>query len=161
MGVDIYAYSKIRPTKLDGDDDYFIAYVHPDFPDRAVGIIDGTMYTFEISFEIYSGNSRGFCRWRNALAKLAGYARTPDTERPEYESYATTAWNATSGPFWELINFADNEGVISGTVITKLANDFAEYQAKADAVGGWIADYYALFRQGFELATDEGAISFH
>ena len=60
----------------------------------------------------------------NELATLAGYAGADD------------AWERTDGPFWELINFSDCEGVIGPKTSAKLAGDFAAFQEKADAHHG-------------------------
>jgi hypothetical protein len=73
----------------------------------------------------------------------------------------------TPGPFWELIQFADNEGYIGPTVAAKLATDFANWAdrakefAKDPEVGEWWLVSYNKWRQAFELAADGGVVDFH
>lgn len=79
----------------------------------------------------------------------------------QYESHAAGAWSAEAGPFWELINFSDCEGIIGPVVSAKLARDFQEYQEKANSQ---LTDYdlerYNSWRQAFELAAENGVVRF-
>ena len=61
-----------------------------------------------------------------------------------------------------MINFSDCEGVIGPKTSAKLAKDFAEFQAQADAhPDDWFRDLYTTWRRAFELASDDGAVGFH
>jgi hypothetical protein len=60
----------------------------------------------------------------------------------------------------ELINFADNEGIIGTTACAKLAKDFAEHAAKAGR-NGWCAKLYRDWQTAFEMAADGGCVDFH
>jgi len=177
MGLDITAHRKL--TKLDtvfGSDgepidpvtreplEYaFKAYLNPDFPGRADEIIDRAIYTSEDSMGLHAGSYSGYNHWREQLAELAGYI-PEDYEQfgRARKSYCMPCWNGAEGPFAELINFSDCEGVIGCSVSAKLAKDFADFQHKADAhEDERFRMKYAEWRCAFEMAADQGAVEFH
>lgn len=179
MGLDITAYSKVKKIechfdaegdpidKVTGDylDYDFRAYANPDFPGRNGSIEHNAIYEADDCFGFRAGGYGGYNGWREELAKLAAYPAKP------HDRYGTGniqhrhdegAWQATAGPFWELINFSDCEGVIGPETSKKLAQDFADHQSKADAhQDEWFRDRYADWRKAFEMASDDGAVSFH
>jgi len=180
MGLDITAYRKL--TKLDavfdadGDPinpetrealDYDLkVYANFDFPGREDGLEDRAVYSAEDSMGFRAGSYGGYNAWREELAKLAGYPLT------DYTIYGRTerrhdagAWAASAGPFWELINFSDCEGIIGPVVSEKLAKDFAEFDERAKAHAAsrndWFYPLYQTWRQAFDMAADGGAVDFH
>lgn len=162
MGLSVSAYKKISKVDVTNDDGerlgYLRAWVNPDFPGRADEIEHRAWYAYEDSCKGISRSYGGYGDWRNQLAELAGWPTKPGAKR----SHAESAWEAESGPFWELINFADNEGVIGAAVSAKLAKDFAAYQEKADAhPDQFFRAGYADMRRAFELAADGGCVDFH
>lgn len=163
MGLDIYAASKIQRRPGDYDGEGFYVGSQPDeFAAQADGLEPGS-YDYERALDFRAGSYSGYNTWRNQLAELAGYpaVRHESSYKPSEELYAAGAWKAKGGPFWELINFSDCEGVIGATTSTKLAKDFAEFQAKADAhPSDWFRACYADWRKAFELASQEGAVVF-
>jgi len=131
-------------------------YPNPDFPAQAEGIEDG-YYGYENSMDFRAGSYSGYNQWRDELARMAGYAPVASDHSP----YAAGAWQKKSGPFWELINFADNEGCIGPKTSAKLAKDFAEFQHAADLnPDEWFRQKYAYWRKAFELASNDGAVDF-
>lgn len=175
MGLNITAYRNIKeigcvfdedgepidPTTGEEIDYDFRAYVNSDFPGRADDVRGGAVYSSQdsTSFRMSYG---GYSHWRNELARVAGF---PETELGRLGSVAKRhdagAWAATEGPFWELILFSDCEGVIGSAVAGKLANDFAQYQEQADKEDEHFRNWYAAWREAFEMAAEGGAVSFH
>lgn len=150
MGLDIRycrKATKIVTVPPDEDNDEGVrAYVNSDFRDHADGMEDGR---YEVEFEghFHAGSYGGYNRWRNALC-LAVKGMTAD----EF-------WKSGSppGPFTELINFSDCEGVIGPKTCAKLADDFACY------VGDPVPDDYGRwdnFKTAFETAADGGFVMF-
>lgn len=178
MGLDVSAYRKIskvdcvfdaggepldRETGEPLDGDFTKADVNYDYPARADQIENKAVYTYEDSKAFWSGGYGRYNKWRDELAKMAGW---PQGKYEQYgqswDSHAASAWQATEGPFWELINFSDCDGVIGPVTSSKLAKDFAEYQAKAEALqdAGFL-ERYNEWRQCFEMAADAGMVRFH
>lgn len=177
MGLDITAYRKL--TKLDavfdGDGepidpttreplDYSLRpYVNHDFPGREGSIESGAVYSAEDSAGLHAGSYGGYSRWREQLAQLAGWpAGEYEQYGRTYQSHCVPCWNGKVGPFSELINFSDCEGVIGAEVSAKLAKDFEAFQEIADAhEDEHFRTKYAEWRSAFEMAADGGAVEFH
>lgn len=172
MGLDITAYKGlVLANGNDGFDEvgelkdgFESFYVNEDFPGRADDIKSRHAYTATDSFGFRAGSYGGYNLWREQLAQLAGWVPIQHTPRwgEPYESYAAAAWAASEGPFWELINFSDCEGTIGSAVSKKLAEDFAKYQSKADKhYDDWFKQRYNHWRKAFEMASENGCVSFH
>lgn len=173
MGLDITWHSRL--TKAEGNeafdehgevrdsDGWFILYVNPDFPGRADEIESWCAYRCEAYGHFSCGPYSRYNRWRDELAKLAGWPLGKyEQYGRDFDSYAASAWDATDGPFWELITFSDCEGVIGASVSAKLAKDFDDHQAKADEhPDEYFRQQYAEWRNAFEKATDRGCVRFH
>lgn len=179
MGLDITAYKGLNkidclfnaegepvdPTtrKAIHYDNYVQPRHNSDFPGRADDIEDQAVYAFADMDGFRAGGYGGYNRWRDQLAKLAGY---PEGEYELYgkkwPSHCVEVWNGAYGPFAELILFSDCEGTIGTAVSKKLAADFAEFQAAADAhPDSYFREKYAEWRKAFDLASDNGCVVFH
>jgi hypothetical protein len=168
MGLDVTYYTQVKFEKPNDSDDYDgyedgfeRVYHNTDFPGRCDDVPQG-WYSSADSESVYRRAYSAYNRWRDELAKVAGW---PEGSYEQYgtkwPSHAASAWAATEGPFWELIHFTDCDGTIGTLVSQKLAKDFADFQSKADAVGGDFAEIYAKFRKAFEAASDGGFVKFH
>ena len=163
MGLDITAYrslSTVENPDLDGDgcpvaDDQWkcrgTQYSERNWPGRTRGLEADAVYRFADSLGFRAGSYVGYNQWRNQLARLAGYESAVD------------CWNNhPDGPFRELIEFSDCEGVIGPVVAAKLSEDFAAFRTKAEeSADAWFVGQYRLWQQAFEMAADNGAVDFH
>lgn len=178
MGLDISAYSGIKKLDATINDDgeaidnktlealpwdgsWFTPWVNPDFPGRADEIESGAVY----SYEDCTGHGIGYGGhywWRDQLAKVASYPLTEQTQygKTQYCHFAG-ALAARGGPFYELINFSDCDGVIGTVVCKKLAADFAAFAEKAELEGGSFYENYQYWREALDMASNNGCIRFH
>jgi hypothetical protein len=173
MGLDITWHRKLTKAagneafdergELRYDDDWHQFYINGDFPGRADEIEHRAAYRSEESDGFQAGSYGGYNAWRNQLAELAGYPKGQyEQHGSRWDSHCVACWNGAAGPFAELINFSDCDGVIGAAVSAKLAADFAEHQAKADAhPDARFREKYALWRHAFEKAADGGCVDFH
>ena len=176
MGLDISAYEKLvfltdgsgfdEEGEVDYDNDFMLLYLNPDFPEQASDLPkDLPCKSVGGALSFRAGSYGGYNAWRSQLAEFAGYPLGPDsssTGRPMIPSFAAGAWSAPAGPFWELIKFSDCEGTIGPAICKKLATDFAIYQEVIDDnADDYFKELYAQWRSAFELASKEGAVSFH
>jgi hypothetical protein len=172
MGLDISVYRKLTPASgdVEMEDGYPVDYdtywlpgpsmkwSEKTFPGRGKGIDPSTVYTFSEKSGFPAGSYGGYNHWRNLLAEMAGYGS------------AEEAWDNQdkSAPFMELIDFADNEGVIGPIVSAKLAKDFSEFESKAEKFSASLDQYeskkfihgYRVWKAAFEMASDGGAVEF-
>ena len=97
------------------------------------------------------------------MAKLAGYQPSLSVRNSGLElRYDEAAWKLDHGPFWELINFSDAEGVIGPEACKKVHQDFVRYEglaAQLPDVG--FHDSYADWTKAFAMCANNGAIVFH
>jgi hypothetical protein len=162
MGLDITAYSQLKDTgrPFDWDVDEGNAYIpgnHPDFAARCVEFTPGNAFEYKVSYRAHIGLYIAYGHWREKLAKLAGYSPVVGRPRP----YSEGAWTSTEGPFWELIDFTDCDGVLGTAVCQKLAEDFANYETSARRLGDEDFLYtYLQFKAAVEFASDGGAVVF-
>lgn len=133
------------------------------FPQRFRGLESGKVYQFKSSFDFRAGSYSGYNIWRNELAKLAGYQPSVTFRNKEVElRYDETVWNLNHGPFWELIDFSDAEGVIGPDVCRKVYQDFVQYRDQAAQVpDAYFSESYGHWMKAFEMCADNGAIVFH
>lgn len=178
MGLDITAYKGLKkldvlfdkhgepvdPATRESIGDFLKIYENPDFPGRIDDLEDRAVYAYEEADEAFCSSYGGYNRWRNNLAKLAGYPLTDYQQHGQtYQSHAAACWAGATGPFSELINFADNEGVIGPVTCAKLLQDFIAFEDKAKAVTADEFFYrtYQQMRRGLELAAQGGCLDFH
>lgn len=179
MGLDITAYEKLMKIPdvkyIDGEvynkeletvdyGDYdFVAHINSEFPGRADDVEDRGVYSAEESFGFRAGSYGGYNMWRNRLAKLAGYPEgTYERYGKDWPSYCVSCWNGAQGPFAELINFSDCEGVIGAAVSKKLAEDFAAFEEAAKATQDeQFFKLYQDWKKAFTIAANGGAVAFH
>lgn len=168
MGLDITAYSHLAPAPDAAMEDgqpiewlkYFavsqqeIDWTEKNWPGRTCGIQPG-VYSFAESYRFPAGPYSRHSAFRRALAK---FASLPPVEE-------IWAQSEPRGPFVELINFADNEGIIGAEIAAKLANDFRNHFGRTLTYQGpdreWFVTLYRNWMRAFELAADSGAVDFH
>lgn len=180
MGVDISAYKNLTriDCKLDSnndpadekileaveDGDYIQPYKNPDFPGRADEIQDQNVYSYEDSANFFSASYGYYGKLRDTLAEIAGYAleEYKDSFGGVSPSHCMECWRGGTGPFSELINFSDCEGIIGRKVSKKLLNDFNDFQEKAEKLNnGHFMAFYNGMKSAFEMASDDGIVDFH
>jgi len=165
MGLDITAYGKLIPIPGERVGDWIAEArdvviltqkinTSSVFPGRTEGLEPPGTYWWRAARKFKAGSYTGYREWRHSLSLLAGYKSLED------------CWeNHTSGPFWELINFTDSDGVIGPVVSRKLLADFLEYRPKLDACEHpdkeWFAELYDEWQRAFEVGSDSGAVVFH
>ncbi|HLL74857.1 MAG TPA: hypothetical protein VK421_06295 [Pyrinomonadaceae bacterium] len=144
--------ARLEQEYEDGENGVIKIWISRDFPRAADKLADGAFYRSEgKDFRFRAGAYSSYNRWRESLARMIGET-------------ARRFWNdPRPGPFVELINFSDCEGVIGPETSAKLARDFQEYAERAERFRGeadWLTTYQN-FRKAFELAAGGGCVRFH
>lgn len=168
MGLDITAYRGLtaitnpqvyedgspRNNSSQWIDQQVIDWTEDNWPGRSEGLSVG-YYVWDDTFGFCAGSYSGYNHWRQQLARYAGY------ESAEH------VWHTKpTGPFVELIDFADNEGFIGPIVSKKLARDFSDHKsaivkkALSDRDEYFIQQYLA-WEKCFEVAAEGGCVEFH
>src|SRR6266446_8290457 len=164
MGLDITAVNQavfdhafdLEKCYNDNWNEIIAVWVNPDFSGRNDDLRDGC-YRFTKRFDFRAGSYGGYNSWREELARMA------------LNTTLKKIWadiDAFRGkPFFELINFADNEGVIGPITSAKLFRDFTNLSSKAQLVSGYgpfsVYEPYLKWTKAFDLAKDTGFVIFH
>lgn len=162
MGLDITAYEKLTTgdrTQEDLKREYekgwtpecrvASLYINDDFPGRADPLTTGYYLSEGEVLKFLAGSYSGYSHWRSTLAQMIG--------RTDEDVYRNP-----TGPFAELINFSDCEGVIGPAVSAKIAQDFDDHRDLASAIDyDDFARLYELWSEAFHLAAKGGAVDFH
>lgn len=157
MGLDIVVYKKLKRVEnpeFDEDGDLVdysnqwhagptMEWSESCFPGRADGIDPEAVYTWDDDYYFRAGSYSGYNMWRELLSELSD-----------------------GSDFIELINFADNEGVIGPVISKKLYNDFqtnyfkaVQYSKEIEDGEYWISKYKEWMK-AFEFASEDGAVIF-
>lgn len=169
MGLVVRAFSGIRLVEsslIDDDDEptsdieCVRARFNPHFPERASDLTENGVYAFENSDGIIIGSCGYYGDWRRQLETLSGVTRrvTPP-----------------GGPFWELINFSDNQGCIGPSACARLYQDFKNHEEAAEVLSTaldadcttigygrrWFLRTYQQLASMFLVASDRGLVEFY
>lgn len=169
-GLDITAYENLAAVSAPKIDKHgeplgknLVMLAPAEFPERFAGLTPGKVYRYQSSFEFRAGSYSGYGYWRNELAKLAGYGRTlyKSFDGKAVLRYDATVWDVKKGPFWELIDFSDAEGVIGWIVCKRVYKDFLQYEAAAAKhPDEYFRSSYKDWMTAFSMCSRGGAIVF-
>lgn len=157
MGLDIRAYKGLKKVENPKFDEYgelenwedqwlpgaSMKWSESVWPGKGKPVDADTVYEYEDCFEFRAGGYFGYNRWRDDLDKFKGDIA-----------------------FQELIDFADNEGVIGSEVSAKLRDDFVKYHneamgfAKRKGVYVYFFEMYCKWEKAFSMAAENGAVQF-
>lgn len=172
MGLDITAYSKLKPVGKHAKD--------PALNEGEPGGVDDWCYydnhVQAMAYDEFPQSFRGIPvlgQYKNFLVGGC-FATTPETKTYGFRAGSYGGYNAwrenlqqqfnpsrdPEGPFYELIWFADNEGDIGPEAAKDLLADFEAHRAYYEPYYEG-HDPYDDWMKACELAADEGLIDFH
>lgn len=157
MGLDIRAFKRLKEVKNPKFDEYVelidyenqwqpgagMEWSESVWPGKGKPIAPKSVYEWEDCYCFRAGSYSGYNWWRDCLNEFSGNVA-----------------------FQELIDFADNEGVIGSELSKKLYEDFHIYHDKAKEYsekisnGSWWFEKYCEWERAFEMAKDDGAVEF-
>ncbi|WP_336682826.1 hypothetical protein [Enterococcus casseliflavus] len=153
MGLDITAYKNLKRVNNPERDEYgdlvewkslvdinkeLLDYTELHFEGRTQGLEAG-VYSYESEYDFRAGSYGNYNRFRDRLEQIA-----------------------SNSQLHELIVFSDCEGFIGSVVSKKLAKDFLDLEQIAKENLDRI-DFgtYLNFKEAFELASENGCVSFY
>lgn len=156
MGVLIRAYRQLTPRDAylqDGVDPHdpvtkeyidncVVAFVNPQCPLRSDRIPHGSVWNYTEQMHVISTTYIHYKEWRDQLAQMVGHV------------------SGQLGPFHELLDFGDSDGVIGWQTSAKLSRDFANHQQLASRQEPMFYFIYCNFHRGFDVASDNGLVKF-
>jgi hypothetical protein len=171
MGLDITVYQHAELLEgnheaidacwdLEGDDPKYHEhlYLADGFEDSQKGLRPLVRPYGEV-FGFRAGSYSGYNEWRGVLCQaILGVSDQELWDDPlKYQDQ----------PFYELINFSDCEGAIGSVAARKLYGDFVDNENKfISYVGGlddgeYLITKYQDWKHAFDLAREDGVVTFH
>lgn len=151
MGLEVKVFQNIAKLPKDAEDYDFIASNYKVFKERCQNLEWDAKYKAETKKRMISYPCSSHNDFRRELAVLIGKERkfweSPDIPKDV--------------PFYELFDFADNEGTIDWESSQNLYNDFVEHkQLATEKLPVYYLEYYGRWLEIFELGKDAGVVVF-
>ncbi len=119
MGVQIKTYQNIKECSQDSDYDFQAYVIAPELGDRIKNLKNRAFYNGDVQEVQLSFPSSTLNNFRRKLCKMLDM---PDPFQNEI---------ALDQPFYELMEFADNEGVMDWDSASELYKDFVQHEVTA------------------------------
>ena len=156
MGLDVRTYGNIKLAENEEDADFIAYVIHEDWKHKIKNLEEGKAYTGDI---VYRGVSYAYSshnRFREKLIKLINREDLLDSE-------GKIKWAELPSeiPFYDLINFADNEGCLDWEVSSTIYNDFEKFNEKAKSeMNEYDYSKYKTWLETFKVAKNDGVVVF-
>lgn len=185
MGLDVTAYSEatLLPEHEFRPDECFEAghvraFAYAQFHQSMRGLEwDKSLSDYQGNADVFIGGREYLCGGKSEWLSIGYGGHRVFRKRLASDLLGVTAeaiWTDPDKfrwlPFFELIEFADNEGTIGPEAASDLAIDFRDFADRADAEWskpdstGWAERLHSLYiqwRQLFDLAAGGGLVNFH
>jgi hypothetical protein len=167
MGLDISVYVNAEVAEdqpadweeaYDREENLVLAYCFDGMEQSLAGLERDVWYTADYDHGFRAGSYGGYNQFRRTLCELA-LGVTTDQVWDNPEEYADS-------PFFELINFADNEGTIGPVAALNLYVDFQAQQERifeqCDDDSEYFQQLYNTWKEACKTAgQNDGIIAFH
>lgn len=170
MGLDISVFTNAVPVPFQHEygeqcweAEHHRAFCYDGFEHSLRGLEKDRCYTADYAFGFRAGSYSGYGEWRDLLCQCV----YEDKKGQELWDLAKLdPEKAKDVPFYELINFADNEGTIGSEAASDLYHDFQDHlvivRAKMERLDPWYAQSYDTWLKATMVAGNQhGMIIFH
>ena len=156
MGLDVHVFKNITKSN-DEDACGFVAFVVSERWNHKIRNLDlNARYTGDVADESISCAYGYHSRFRESLIKLIG---RDDLLKED----GTINWAILPCgiPFYDFIDFADNEGCLDWETSKHIYNDFKNFESKAkDFYNDFQFDFYQKWLNIFKTAQNKGVVVF-
>jgi hypothetical protein len=150
MGLDVKVFQDITKLNDDAEDYDFTASNIKTFKDRCKNLDWLAKYKADVTKRVISYPCSVHNDFRRELATLIGKERDFWLDDVDAET-----------PFYELFEFADNEGCMDWECAGNLYDDFVQYQKNAtEKLPPTYVSIYDKWLGTFQLAKDRGVVIF-
>lgn len=165
MGLDVSVYQNYKLLDINEEDenyDYdFQAFVlEEEWENRIKHLEKGKFYEGDQVAHLISYPYSSHNRFREELIRLVGKSHLLQADgRIDWDKL----YEESDTPFYELVYFADNEGVLDWETSEKLYNDFKQHEFLANQVfknEEHNLRRYNNWMETFELGKDKGVVVF-
>jgi hypothetical protein len=157
MGLDVITYGNIKLAKNEEDADFVAYVINEKWKHKVKNLQYGKAYNGDVIFKGVSYSYSTHSRFREGLVRLIGREDLLD-------SGGKIKWNKLPAeiPFYDLINFADDEGCLDWEVSSTILSDFEEYNEKAKLeMNPFDYSKYETWLETFKYAKNNGVVVFY
>lgn len=154
MGLDAKAYINIKLSEKEDDYEFTAYVIDKSWEHKIKHLEKGKSYTGEKVYHLSTAYSR-YNRFREALVILVGKTDLVDSNGIKWHILPTDM------PFYELVDFADNEGCLDWETCSTIHADFVRYSDQAKI--GLSEHFYSMyldFMALFDSAKQNGVVVF-
>lgn len=156
MGLDVRTYGNIKLAENEEYADFIAFVIDEDWNHKIKNLQIGKGYTGDVTYRGVSYPYSAHSRFRERLIELIG-------RKDLLNEQGNIIWDELSydTPFYDFINFADNEGCLDWEVSNTIYSDFEKYNEEAK-LGMNEYDYskYKTWLETFNTAKDNGVVVF-
>lgn len=149
-------YGNVKLAENEEEADFTAFVIDEDWKYKIKNLQDGKAYTGDLIFRGISYPYSSHSRFREKLIKLIGRDDLLDNKKE-------IKWNELTPeiPFYDLIDFADNEGCLDWEISAKIYSDFEKFNDKAKSEMN-VYDYseYETWLETFKAAKNYGVVVF-
>lgn len=155
-GLRCKVYNNIEITE-DEDNSNFVAFViDKDWNHKIKNLQNRKSYTGDVAYRGVSYAYSSHSRFRENLIRLIDRPDLLDDEGKIHWSFLPS-----DIPFYDLIDFADNEGCLDWEVSAKIYSDFEKYNDKAKSeMHEYDYNIYETWMETFNSAKENGVVVF-
>lgn len=156
MGLDVRTYGNIKLAENEKDADFTAYVINEDWKHKIKNLQDGKGYIGDVVFRGVSYPYSAHNRFREKLIKLIDRQDLLDIE-------GKIKWAELPSeiPFYDLINFADNEGCLDWEVSNTIYSDFVKYNEKAKLeMNEYDYSNYKTWLETLKFAKNAGVVVF-
>ena len=144
-----------------------VAFVSDDFYYHSNGVKNNSVFKYDNTFHYELESSEYYGAWRNTLSKILQY-NPSKSKKYKKIAYTLGAFDYDSGPFLNLICFADRDGLINSEYCKEIYADFVKYTKYVNDMpeDHFIMDketfltIFSQLKKCFELGANNGLVQF-
>ena len=156
MGLDIRVYKDIKLTENREEADFVAYVIDSSWRHKIKNLQENKSYVGRLAHRGISYPYSAHSRFRESLVKLVDRMDLLD-------SRGQIRWDKLTPevPFYDLINFADNEGCLDWEISASIYRDFEKFNEKAKSEMDEL-DYkrYKIWLETFKESKDNGVVVF-
>lgn len=156
MGLDVRVYKNVKITDNEEYHDFFACVIDDKWKHKIKNLQENKRYTGNRAFVGISYNYSYHSRFREVLIRLIERADLLDAQ-------GKIDWNNLDSkiPFYDFIDFADNEGCLDWEISAIIFSDFEKYNEKAkQELNEYDYSNYEKWLETFKIAKDNGVVVF-
>lgn len=156
MGLDVRVFGNIKLAENENDADFTASVAHEEWKHKIKNLQYRKEYSGDVVFTGVSYSYSAHNRFRELLIRLIDRDDLLDNK-------GEIRWRELTSeiPFYDFIDFADNEGCLDWEISSIIYNDFEKFKDKAKLImNEYEFSRYQTWLETFKFAKNNGVVQF-